>query len=70
MKQKGDENPTVHAEMLQIQEREHMYVSERDSMSQQGIKTRNLRKFEKNWILTYVPANPKLSESPHFRKTY
>lgn len=48
MKQKGDENPTVHAEMLQIQEREHMYVSEKDSMSQQVIKTRSLRKFEKN----------------------
>lgn len=70
MKQKGDENPTVHAEMLQIQESEHMYVSEKDSVSQQVIKTRNLRECEKNWILTYVPANPKLSESPHFRKTY
>lgn len=70
MKQKGDKNPTVHAEMLQKQEREDMYIPEKDSMSQEVIKTRSLRKFEKNWILTYVPANPKLSESPHFRKIY
>lgn len=69
MKQKGEKNPTVHAERLQNQEREHTYISEKGSMSQE-VKTKNLRKFEKNWILTYVPANLKLFELPHFRKTY
>lgn len=69
MKQKGEKNPIVHAERLQNQEREHTYLSEKGSMSQE-VKTKNLRKFEKNWILTYVPANPKLFELPHFRKTY
>lgn len=67
MKQKDEKNnPTLHTEMLQNQEREHMCVSEKNSMSQEVIKTKNLRKFENNWILTYVPANPKLSELPHF----
>lgn len=70
MKQKGEKNPIVHAEGLQSQEREHTYVSEKDSVSQEVIKTKNWRKFEKNWILTNVPANPKLFELPHFRKTY
>lgn len=69
MKQKREKNPVVHAEMLQNQKRERMYVSEKDSMSQEVIETKNLRKFEKNWILPYVPANPKLSELPHVRKT-
>lgn len=63
MKQKGEKNPIVHAEGLQNQEREHTYISEKDSVSQEVIKT-------KNWILTNVPANPKLFELPHFRKTY
>lgn len=69
MKQKGEKNPIVHAEGLQNQEREHTYISEKDSVSQ-VIKTKNWRKFEKNWILKNVPANPKLFELPHFRKTY
>lgn len=60
----------MHTEILLNQEKEHMHVSEKNSMSQEVIKTKKLRKFEKNWILIYVPTNPKLSELPHFRKIY
>lgn len=56
MKQKGEKNPTVHAEMLQNQGSEQMYVSEKNSVSQEVIKIKTLRKFEKNWILMYVPV--------------
>lgn len=33
-----------------------MYVSEKDSMPQEVIKTKTLRRFGKNWILTYIPV--------------